>query len=69
MLFIGSFMRFDVSIPVATLFVAAMLTFFAGLVVFLREIFLATKTVRIGVAHATHEHEHPARRWSAITKY
>jgi len=70
LLFLGSFVRFDVSIPVAILFVAAMLTFFAGLVVFLREIFLATNTVRIGMAHVTNEHEHQGqRRWSAVTKY
>ena len=30
-LFIGAFVRFDASVPVALLFVAAMLTFFAGL--------------------------------------
>ena len=68
LLFLGSFMRFDVSIAVAALFVTSMSTFFAGLVVFLREIFAATKSVRIGMASHV-SHEHPGRRWSAITKY
>jgi hypothetical protein len=37
-----------VSVPVALLFVVAMSTFFAGLVQFLREIFVATASLRIG---------------------
>jgi hypothetical protein len=50
MLFIGAFLRFDASVPVALLFVAAMLAFFFGLLSFLREIFLATANLRIGSA-------------------
>jgi hypothetical protein len=42
------FLRTDLSVPVALLFVAAMVTFFAGLVLFLREIFVATVNLRIG---------------------
>jgi len=38
-------------VPVALLFVAAMFAFFAGLVFFLREIFLATSSLRIGSHH------------------
>ena len=49
-LFLAAFMRFDASVPVALLFIGAMLTFFVGLVVFLREIFLAIYSLRIGHA-------------------
>jgi Protein of unknown function (DUF2721) len=48
LLFLGAFFAFDASVPVALLFVAAMLAFFAGLLLFLREIFLATSSLRIG---------------------
>jgi Protein of unknown function (DUF2721) len=47
-LFIGAFLSFNVAIPVALLFVAAMATFFVALLFFLREIFLATASLRIG---------------------
>ncbi|HEY6930762.1 MAG TPA: DUF2721 domain-containing protein [Thermoanaerobaculia bacterium] len=47
-LFLGAFLHFDASHIVALLFVAAMVTFFAGLLTFLREIFLATRHLRIG---------------------
>jgi predicted signal transduction protein with EAL and GGDEF domain len=47
-LFLSAFLRFDAALPVALLFVAAMLCFFLGLLWFLREIYLATMTVRIG---------------------
>ena len=47
-LFLSTFLRFDASLPVAFLFIAAMATFFLGLVWFLREIYLATVTLRIG---------------------
>ena len=47
-LFLGAFARFDTSVPVAMFFVAAMVTFFAGLLFFLREIFVATANLRIG---------------------
>ena len=36
------------AVPVALLFVAAMVAFFAGLLSFLREIFIATANLRIG---------------------
>jgi Protein of unknown function (DUF2721) len=48
MLFLGAFLRFDASVAVALLFIAAMLAFFIGLVFFLREIFVATANLRIG---------------------
>ncbi|HXL34245.1 MAG TPA: DUF2721 domain-containing protein [Gemmatimonadales bacterium] len=46
--FLGAFARFDASVPVALFFVAAMVAFFAGLLFFLREIFIATANLRIG---------------------
>ncbi|MGH7824416.1 MAG: DUF2721 domain-containing protein [Candidatus Binatia bacterium] len=47
-LFLSAFLSFDASVPVALLFIAAMLCFFLGLLWFLREIYLATKSLRIG---------------------
>ena len=47
-LFLSAFLHFDASIPVALLFVAAMSAFFLGLLWFLREIFVATASLRIG---------------------
>jgi hypothetical protein len=47
-LFLSAFLRFDAPIPVALLFIAAMLCFFLGLLWFLREIYLATMNLRIG---------------------
>jgi len=41
-LFIGAFLHVDASIPVALLFIAAMLALIGGLLCFLREIHLAT---------------------------
>jgi hypothetical protein len=47
-LFSSAFLRFDASIPVAVLFIAAMMAFFLGLLWFLREIFLAASNLHIG---------------------
>jgi len=47
-LFLSAFLRFDASIPVALLFIAAMFAFFLGLLWFLREIYVATVNLRIG---------------------
>ena len=47
-LFLSASLRFDASVPVALLFIAAMLCFFLGLLGFLREIYLATMNLRIG---------------------
>lgn len=47
-LFMGAFLSFNASATVAALFVAAMLCFFVGLLFFLREIFVATASLRIG---------------------
>jgi hypothetical protein len=45
---VGAFFEFSASVIVAALFVAAMLCFFTGLLFFLREIFVATASLRIG---------------------
>lgn len=47
-LFIGTFLSADVSTLVAGLFVLAMLALVGGLLTFLREIYLATRNLRIG---------------------
>jgi Protein of unknown function (DUF2721) len=47
-LFVAVFLGFGAAYPVAILFVGAMSTFFAGLLCFLREIFVATSNLRIG---------------------
>jgi hypothetical protein len=47
-LFLSGFLRFDATIPVAALFIAAMVSFFLGLLWFLKEIYLATVSLRIG---------------------
>jgi hypothetical protein len=47
-LFLGGFLRLDTSMPVALLFIAAMLLLVLGLLWFLREIFVATAMLRIG---------------------
>lgn len=55
-LFIGAFLTVDASRVVGALFVAAMFAFIVGLVMFLREIFLATRTVQIGIDHVPGSH-------------
>jgi hypothetical protein len=47
-LFLSAFFPFDATVPVALLFIAAMLAFSLGLVWFLREIFVATTSLHIG---------------------
>lgn len=47
-LFLGNLFLFNMSIPIALLFILAMLFLVAGLVIFLREIFIATASLRIG---------------------
>jgi hypothetical protein len=48
-LFTGAFLELDTSTTVALLFITAMVAFFSGLLMFLREILLATGTLRIGL--------------------
>lgn len=47
-LFLGAFLGVEVARPAAVLFITAMLALFAGLLTFLREIYLATRGLRIG---------------------
>jgi hypothetical protein len=47
-LFLGALMNFRLALVIATLFILAMLSFIGGLSLFLREVFLATHTLRIG---------------------
>lgn len=48
LLFLGGFCALDPAIPVALLFILAMLCMVTGLIMFLREIFIATASLRIG---------------------
>ena len=47
-LFVGAFLGVDLSTAIALLFVAAMAAFVGALIQFLREIFVATASLRIG---------------------
>lgn len=47
-LFVGAFLSTDLSIPIGLIFTGAMLALFWGLVTFLREIYVATRSLRIG---------------------
>lgn len=48
LMFIGAFLGLDPYMPVAILFICAMLSMVLGLVWFLREIYIATANLRIG---------------------
>lgn len=48
-LFLGSLFDIHLSVLIAMLFIIAMLSFIGGLIMFLREVFLATRTLRIGL--------------------
>lgn len=48
LLFLGDYLRYDMSLPVALLFILAMLLLVIGLLNFLREIFIAKSSLRIG---------------------
>lgn len=47
-LFFGAFFAVSTAIPAALLFISALITFASGLLFFLREIFVATASLRIG---------------------
>ncbi|ACD95669.1 DUF2721 domain-containing protein [Trichlorobacter lovleyi] len=53
LMFIGAFLELDPSMPVAILFICAMLSMVLGLVCFLREIYIATANLRIGPGSQT----------------
>ena len=48
-LFVGAFINFHLSLVVSVLFILSMLCFISGLLLFLREVFVATRTLRIGL--------------------
>ncbi len=47
-LFVASFTAIPLAVPIASLFIIAMLSFIAALLIFLREVFLAIASLRIG---------------------
>ena len=47
-LFLGNFFQFGIAIPIALLFITAMLLIVAAFLIFLREILIATANLRIG---------------------
>lgn len=49
-LFVGAFLDSDVSIVIGLIFVAAMLVLMTGLGSFLQEIYVATRSLRIGIS-------------------
>jgi hypothetical protein len=51
-LFVGAFVDIHLSLVIATLFTLAMLSFIGGLLMFLREVFVATRALRIGLTGA-----------------
>ncbi|HVT36984.1 MAG TPA: DUF2721 domain-containing protein [Nevskiaceae bacterium] len=48
LLFVGAFFGVNAALPAALLFISALISFASALVMFLREIFLATANLRIG---------------------
>lgn len=48
-LFLGALLNFHLALVIAVLFIVAMLSFIGGLSLFLREVFVATRTLRIGL--------------------
>jgi F0F1-type ATP synthase assembly protein I len=51
-LFTGALMEFNAGLPAALMFIVALLAFALGLLLFLREIFLAAASLRIGASPA-----------------
>lgn len=47
-LFSGEFLQFEATVPAALLFIAALLSFLLALIWLLREIFMATRTMKFG---------------------
>jgi hypothetical protein len=48
-IFLGAFLPFNLTAPIAAMFILAMLALIGALLYFLREVFLAISTLRIGV--------------------
>jgi hypothetical protein len=53
MLFVNAFLRWDLSVFIACMFIVSMLTLAAALLAFLIEVRIATKTLRIGIEQAS----------------
>ena len=53
MLFVNAFLRWDLSVIIAGLFILSMLTLAAALLAFLIEVRIATATLRIGIEQAS----------------
>jgi hypothetical protein len=51
-LFLGALLNFHLAVVIAVLFIVAMLSFIGGLTLFLREVFVATRSLRIGLRAA-----------------
>jgi hypothetical protein len=49
-LFLGAFVNFNLSLIIAMLFIVAMLSFIGALLLFLREVYVATRNLRIGLS-------------------
>jgi hypothetical protein len=54
MLFVGAFLRWDLSAFIACLFILSMLSLCAALLAFLIEVRIATNTLQIGIAASRH---------------
>lgn len=59
LLFVGAIATIDVSTFIAVLFIAAMAFLTAGLIIFLREIYIGTATLRIGPQKPLHRGDPP----------
>ena len=53
MLFVNAFLRYELSVVIAGMFIMSMLTLAAALLAFLIEVRIATKTLRIGIIEAS----------------
>jgi hypothetical protein len=55
MLFVNAFLRWDLSVFIACMFILSMLTLAAALLAFLIEVRIATTTLRIGIEEAARQ--------------
>lgn len=57
MLFVNAFLRWDLSVFIACMFILSMLSLAAALLAFLIEVRIATRTLRIGIEEAARQDE------------
>ncbi len=57
MLFVNAFLRWDLSVFIACMFILSMMSFAGALLSFLIEVRIATATLRIGIEAASHQTE------------